>query len=238
MTVSLLSPEEQSDIERWLDSDDPSRTAPLSAGYQGAVYLYEGPNGRRIVKEPADKGLASLIAPRMLRREAKAYAAVNGIAGIPQSFGMLRNRYLVLEFIEGVGLREPGNGIQDRDRFFAALLDIIKAVHSRNVSHNDLKRKDNILVDPDGKPVLLDFGMAVVHRRQGFWFRLLQRMDYNAWIKIKYHYAIDTITPEDLPYYRPTLLERGFRSLRKFWRTITFRQWRNARKERKEQKNA
>lgn len=41
----------------------------------------------------------------------------------------------------------------------AALLDSLKYVHSRNVLHRDVK-PENILLAPDGEPVLIDFGSA------------------------------------------------------------------------------
>jgi serine/threonine protein kinase len=39
------------------------------------------------------------------------------------------------------------------------LLANIDAIHSRGVLHNDIK-KDNILVDENGTPYLIDFGFA------------------------------------------------------------------------------
>jgi len=229
---SLLSTEELAAIKRWLASADDSRRNPLSAGYQGAVYLFEGPNGRRIIKEAADSGLVSLFSRGMLRREARAYRVLEGIAGIPRCFGFIEGRYLVLEFIDGKNLRDSRRDIADRDAFFGELLDTVKAIHGRFVSHNDLKRKDNVIVTEGLEPVLIDFGLARVHDGNTLLFRLLRQHDYNSWIKIKYHYATDQISDKDLPYYRPTLLERAFRSLRKLWRTITFRQWRKARQKR------
>ena len=51
-----IDPIEASDLRRWL-SDQNSRREPLSSGYQGAVYLYEGPSGQRIIKEALGSGL-------------------------------------------------------------------------------------------------------------------------------------------------------------------------------------
>jgi serine/threonine protein kinase len=145
---------------------------------------------------------------------------------------MLDDRFLVLEFVAGEGLRDTSMEPTAREAFFAQLLEILRKVHAAGVTHNDLKRKDNVLVTPDGSPVLLDFGLAFFRKgnAESWLFRLLKRMDYNSWIKIKYHAAIDDIAPDDLPYYRPTPLERGFRLWRRFWRTITLRQWRKNRK--------
>ncbi len=37
-----------------------------------------------------------------------------------------------------------------------------------------------------------------------FWTQRVRQFDYNAWIKLKYRRDYDSITPEDLRYYRPT----------------------------------
>ncbi len=225
-----LDSTEASDLRRWLSAEGDSRK-PLSSGYQGAVYIYDGPDGIRIIKEALGSGVQHRIGRKMLGREFEAYQRVQGIPGIPRCFGMLDDQFLVLEYVEGKGLREPDNGLVDREAFFAELLEIIKKMHLVGVTHNDLKRKDNILVTMTGQPVLLDFGLSYLRKgeQENTLFRLLKRMDYNSWIKIKYDNATEMITDADSTYYSPTLLERVYRSWRRLWRTITFRQWRKAR---------
>jgi predicted Ser/Thr protein kinase len=232
-----LDPLEASGLRRWLSAVD-SRPAPLTSGYQGAVYLYEGTTGPRIIKEALGRGPQYWLGRAMLRREFKAYQRVQGIAGIPHCYGMLDERFLVLEFVAGEGLRAAPMAPAARERFFAQLLETLRQVHAAGVTHNDLKRKDNVLAAPSGSPVLLDFGLAFFRKgdADSWLFRLLKRMDYNSWIKLKYHTAIDDIAPEDLPYYQPTPLERGFRLGRRFWRTVTLRQWRKRRQLGKDQR--
>ena len=117
----------------------------------------------------------------------------------------------------------------------AALLEVLQATHRAGVAHADLKRKENILVTPDGLPVLIDFGSAVTcaDGSSGFrcWmFRQTCQIDLNAWIKHKYLGRYDEISSEDLPYYQPTVIERVVRPIRRIWRKITARQWRKARR--------
>ncbi|MFQ5636006.1 MAG: hypothetical protein ACE5G3_11850, partial [Gammaproteobacteria bacterium] len=140
-----------------------------------------------------------------------------------------------LEFIEGRPLRLCAGELDDRDRFFAALLEIVQAIHSAGVAHLDMKRKDNILVTPDGLPCLIDFGSAVVLRaRSGRWrnwiFRQASQIDLNAWVKHKYLAKYDALSNEDSQYYDPTLLERATRPVRLTWRKISARKWRKARR--------
>jgi serine/threonine protein kinase len=115
------------------------------------------------------------------------------------------------------------------------LLDIIEGMHSVGVAHGDLKRKDNILLGADGRPYLVDFGTAVCARDgAGFLrrllFRQLRRMDFNAWIKLKYQGRWSEIEPADLRYHRPTRLEGLARVVRRAWQSVTFRRQRKARR--------
>ena len=65
-------------------------------------------------------------------------------------------------------------------------------------------------------------------------FKLVRQFDYNAWIKLKYRGDYDSIAPEDQPYYRPTPVESLARLVRRGWRTVTFRQYRKARRRARE----
>ncbi len=77
-------------------------------------------------------------------------------AGIP---------YLVMEYVDGVSLAEHcerhGLDVAARVTLFAKVCDAVQAAHRHLVVHRDLKPQ-NILVDADGEPRLLDFGIARV----------------------------------------------------------------------------
>ena len=210
----------------------------LASGSQGAVYLAETPGGLVIVKKPLGRGLLRAARRAMLRREHVIYQRLPGIPGIPRCFGMQHGEELVLEFIDGQSLRKLNDKLADRERFFEALLELLLAIHRAGVAHGDLKRKDNILLGPGGQPYLIDFGTAVAAppgagllRR--FLFRQLCRMDFNAWIKLKYRGRTADISPADLPYYQPTLVEWLARVVRRAWRSVTFRHQRKARRARR-----
>lgn len=210
----------------------------LSHGYQGAVYLAGEGDARVVIKEPLGRGPARSLRRWMLRREFAAYRHMAGISGVPRCHGLRPDGSLVLEFVEGEPFHEtlPAFRQRDRDAFFRDLLDIILALHGAGVAHGDLKRRGNILVTPAGRPVLLDFGAAVV-RRDGllnrFMFRQLCRMDLNAWVKLKYRRRYDAIEAGDLPYYQPTFIEGAARILRRAWRKLTARRQRKAWRQRR-----
>lgn len=66
--------------------------------------------------------------------------------------------FLVTRFVDGVPFPGPG-GPADLEIVTARLLEILGRVHAAGVVHRDLK-PSNVLVDRDGRPWLLDFGLA------------------------------------------------------------------------------
>ncbi|MCU0649866.1 MAG: serine/threonine-protein kinase [Gemmatimonadaceae bacterium] len=71
--------------------------------------------------------------------------------------------FLVLEYVDGVPLttwcESHGLDVRARVRLLLTVAEAIDAAHRRLVVHRDLK-PSNILVDADGRPRLLDFGVA------------------------------------------------------------------------------
>jgi len=71
--------------------------------------------------------------------------------------------YLVMEYVHGEPLDEACRtlalDLPARLRLFVTICRAVQAAHSQSVVHCDLK-PGNVLVRPDGQPVLLDFGIA------------------------------------------------------------------------------
>lgn len=210
----------------------------LSSGYQGVVYkVPAGPDypvDHLVVKDAMGSALARSFRRWMIRREFKVYERLAGCPGVPRCFG-LRDDRLLLEFVEGHPLRLSAAELPDRERFFAELLRILQAIHRAGVAHSDMKRKENILVTPDGRPYLIDFGSAVLRPRdgaglRGYLFRQACQIDLNAWVKHKYLAQYERISDDDAPYYDPTPVERFARPIRRAWRTVTARRLRKARR--------
>jgi serine/threonine protein kinase len=224
---------------RYFLADDKRRNAALlSAGYQGSAYLYEENDIRLVVKEAGGGLLLGWFHRLMLRREAKIYGLLRDVEGVPHSPAFIDRRYLVLEFVDGRSLKDERHDLQDKQVFYKKLHKIISDFHAAGVAHGDLKRKDNVLVDLNEQPHVIDFGAAVM--RDGNWFDrimfpLIVRFDFNAWVKVKYDRDFSAISAEDQRWYQPSAVENIFRVLRRFWRTVTFRQ---ARKRRNRQRNS
>jgi len=210
----------------------------LSSGYQGAVYLDEGPAGRRVIKQPIGNRLTLPVRRAMLRHEHSAYQRLAAIAGVPRCLGLGADGELLLEYIEA----QPYDDrlIADelvREWYFEQLLALILAIHAAGVSHSDLKRRGNILVDAEFRPWLIDFGTAVLSKPGGGYvnrllFRHACRIDLNAWVKLKYRRQFDALSDEDRRWYRPSRIEVLARALRRGWRKLSGRQWRKARRRR------
>lgn len=220
------------------------RGRELGSGYQAFVHLYRIQPGDVVVKTPHGGPLAALWRA-LLKREHAVYERLDGIPGIPRSFGLVGDGRLALEFVAGPSLREHEARIADRDAFFAKLLATIRAMHAAGVAHGDLKRKDNVIVGPGERPYLIDFGIAVRRSATNALFNRcvfapLVQMDMNAWVKLKYGRRIDpaaepdVLASDDAAIYKPLPIERLARAVRVPWQAITLRRprqrWRTRRK--------
>jgi predicted Ser/Thr protein kinase len=210
------------------------RGRELGSGYQASVHVYRTSAGEVVVKKPHRGGPLGWFWRSLLKREDRIYERLDGIVGIPRSFGLVGGECLALDFVAGPSLREHEARLADRDAFFAELLKTVSAMHAAGVAHGDLKRKDNIIVGPGERPYLIDFGIAVRRSaRNGLFNRLVferaQQMDLNAWVKLKYGRRIDpeterdVLSAEDAAIYRPLVIERLARAVRVPWQTITLR---------------
>jgi eukaryotic-like serine/threonine-protein kinase len=145
-------------------------TRELGHGGMGAVYLAERRDGQ-FEQRAAIKllqGFASAEALVLLARERQIMANLShpNIARLLDGGATPKGRpYLVMEYIAGVPLDDyiAKHALPLKKRL-QLLIEICRAVsfaHSRLVVHCDLK-PSNIMVDDNGHPMLLDFGIAAL----------------------------------------------------------------------------
>jgi hypothetical protein len=138
----------------------------IGHGGMGAVYQARQPNLDRIVAlkliRPREDNPA--FAERFVR-EAKAMAKLNhsNIVTIYESGEAGGSLYLIMEYIDGITLREAirAKAIPPSEamKIVGQLCDALDYAHSQGVVHRDIK-PENILLDRTGKVRVVDFGLA------------------------------------------------------------------------------
>lgn len=153
--------------------------------FRGCVLVRRDAGAARFWARPLARSLA--------RREARALAALAGLQGIPRLIAARRG-VVLRGWIEG----RPMQQAHPQDRaYFTAALRLLAAMHRRGVTHNDLAKEPNWLVDSAGRPALLDFQLASVTRSRGWWFRLKAREDLRHLAKHKRSYCPQALSPRE-----------------------------------------
>lgn len=142
----------------------------IGRGGMGVVYECQQERPSRRV---AVKIVESLLFGRELSKRLTAESQIQGQLQHPgiarvydagvATFGRSRRPYFVMELIDGEPLcfYADAQKLDTRERLslIALVADGMMHAHERGVVHRDLK-PDNILVEPDGQPKILDFGIA------------------------------------------------------------------------------
>jgi eukaryotic-like serine/threonine-protein kinase len=139
----------------------------LGSGGMGQVYLALDPRlDRRVALKVLPPEMASHPEKiKRFEREAQAVASLShpGIVmlhTIEEAEGL---RFLTMEFVEGETLSKsiPARGFP-MERFLSlaiGLTDAVSAAHRQGILHRDLK-PENVMLTPDGRLKVLDFGLA------------------------------------------------------------------------------
>jgi serine/threonine-protein kinase len=143
----------------------------LGRGGMGAVYL----------AERADGGFEQQVAVKVIRRGMDSQEILRRFLFERQILARLRHPhiarlldggvttaqqpYFAMEYVDGLPITEYCDAnrltVAERVRLFLAVCDAVGYAHRNLVVHRDLK-PSNILVTADGRPILLDFGIAKV----------------------------------------------------------------------------
>ncbi|HEY0140262.1 MAG TPA: protein kinase [Thermoanaerobaculia bacterium] len=142
----------------------------IARGGMGTVYLAERTDTfrKRVALKIVKRGMDTDEIIRRFHYERQVLASLDHpnigriIDGGATGDGL---PYLVMDYVEGEPIdawaehRQPS--IADRLSLFLAICDAVSYAHGSSVIHRDLK-PSNIVVASDGRPVLLDFGIAKV----------------------------------------------------------------------------
>ncbi len=146
----------------------------LAEGGMGIVYEGEQQTPRRPVAIKVVRGShgADDYRRRLFQREAQTLALLrhSAIAAIYDAGRTEEGQdFFVMELVHGAPLnayvQERNPPLGQRLELFRKICDAIHYAHQRGVIHRDLK-PSNILVDPEGNPKVLDFGLARINDPQ------------------------------------------------------------------------
>lgn len=120
-----------------------------------------------------------------LRREARILRALSGVDAVPHLLQHGRG-FLVRTWIDGLPMQEaPPTDAQ----WFVDAMHLVRRIHAAGVTHNDLHKEPNWLVQDNGQPAIVDFQLASLARWPRWWRRLLAREDERHLLKHKRKYC-------------------------------------------------
>ena len=158
--------------------DEPSRQLEQIGPYRVVETIFEG--GMGIVYRAEREGdFEQQVAIKVLRHELASGAVVRRFHGERQILARLEHPaiarlldggsladgrpYLVMEYVEGTPVdfycKKHDLGLEQRLELFGEICSAVAYAHRNLIVHRDLK-PGNILVTADGRPKLLDFGIA------------------------------------------------------------------------------
>lgn len=142
--------------------------ARIGEGGMGVVYEARQASPRRVVALKVIRGgrFVDEYASRLFQREMRALALLRhpAIAAIYEAGQTEEGQpFFAMELVRGLPLIDYLSRQEapeaDRLQLFRAICDAMHYAHQRGVMHRDLK-PGNILIDAEGTPKILDFGLA------------------------------------------------------------------------------
>lgn len=160
---------QQWQVAETLKQDQFGRVERLTSG--AATLLRRVACGSRIP-------LSRWIGRKLMRRELRALTALCGTRGVPtivhdKDASAAASADASIPRSSDVLLRswQAGSPLHRAEAlpedYFDLLDALVNEMHARGVCHNDLHKEQNLIVGPDGRPAVIDFQLASVHRRRG-----------------------------------------------------------------------
>ena len=161
------------------------------------------------------------LARHLLRREQRALTVLESVERIPRLLHYDAT-HLRREWIEGLPMQRAA---PTDARYFREALRLVRQLHARDVTHDDLAKEPNWLVTPDGLPALVDFQLARHAPRRDRLFRMLAHDDLRHLLKHKRTYRPDRLTARERRILAsPSLISRLWRATgKRLYRFITRR---------------
>jgi hypothetical protein len=152
--------------------------------------------GTKAILRDLSKGRwwAARLSAHFAWREARALRHLADVQGVPRLLAEEKGR-LWRGFLAGL----PMHVAQPRGdaAYFREGARILRQLRRRGVTHNDLAKEPNWLVGQDGRPYLLDFQLASIHRRKGRLYRIMAYEDLRHLLKHKRTYCPEELTARE-----------------------------------------
>jgi serine/threonine-protein kinase PpkA len=139
---------------------------PIGQGGQAMVYLAErAADGRSVALKVLDRqARQDAVYLERLKREYQVLAAIDNpyVAKIYDHSFAGELPYIAMEFVPSgtlAGRMRDAMDPRDALRLVAQFAQALEAIHAKGIVHRDLKPA-NILFRADGRPVIVDFGLA------------------------------------------------------------------------------
>ena len=207
--------------------DPPEHVTVLGATYRrgdilkhdswAATAIYCNNEDKRIIckfnrTEPVFRIPLAWVGRALAARETRFLRKLSNVELVPKDLGsvtsgghLLRNA-IARSYVHGQALRVKE---QINLRVFDELRGLLQAIHARDMAYVDLHKLENIIVDPDNHPYLIDFqvcfGLSDAWPGNGRLVRLLlsklQEVDIYCLNKHLTRHLPQTLTPTELRQY-------------------------------------
>lgn len=179
-----------------------------------ATALYECGSKRIVVKFNRKQPILGFpmkwLGRALARRETKMLTRLSSVTNVPAACvkvkvnGKVASTATAHEYVPGRSLLATE---QTDDDFFPRLSILLGQLHDHGIAYVDLHKRDNILVDPNGEPHLIDFQISICLPR--VWpissaLTILQRCDRYHLAKHRHHCRPDLY---DEPIARPAWIK-------------------------------
>lgn len=174
-------------------------------GSRPDVLLIEIDGNKAVLKDQngADTLFSLLIGPILNWRECKALKRLADSPYSPNLLSVPDRRSFLMSYHQSEQATRLKSISPEWPQFFQKLHDAVDNLHDLGVAHNDLRNPTNILITPEGEPILVDlvacFCQGKSWNKLNQWlFNKFSQVDKSAISKLKRKVAPELIDSDDI----------------------------------------
>ena len=171
-----------------------SRSRLLKKDLFGEVWLQKSAADAVILRDTRSaRWWLRWLARSLLKREARALAALDGIDGVPVLIHYDEDQ-LTRSYLGGTAMHLGTPPVRS---YFVSAARLLRRMHRAGVVHNDLAKEPNLIVRDDGQAAFIDFQLAWHSMGRGRIFRIAAREDLRHLLKHKRSYCPEELTKRE-----------------------------------------